>query len=139
MTDSQTALPFDEDANMLINCRTQHQQWNQALMKHEQDINQLVSLLTDLLAQHNSSRLRPRAIQYVTRFNRLKSQLRRLRLDMICSGSACFPTEHPICAEPHAGFYTGLDLSMHRLSDEFSTLSTGCYQFLSVLVSLNLL
>lgn len=135
MTDLLTPLSPDDEPSLTLNCRTQQQQWDQTLTQHEQEITQTVDLLTDLLTQHNSPQLRQRAIQYVSRFNNLKSRFQRLRLDMLCTDAVCPPT---VCPEPRFTLYTGLDLSIRRMSDELTQLSSGCYQFLSVLVSLNL-
>ncbi len=136
MTDILTTLTYDDEPSPILNCRTQHQHWDQALTQHEQEITQTVDLLTDLLTQHNSPLLRHRAVQYVSKFNNLKSRLQRLRLDMVCAHSVCPRTS---CSEPRFTLYTGIDLSIRRMSDELTQLSSGCYQFLSVLVSLNVL
>ncbi len=136
MTDTLTTLSYEDEPGLHYTCRTQHQHWNQVLTQHEQEIAQAVDLLTDLLTQHNSPLLRHRAVQYVSKFNNLKSRLQRLRLDMVCAHAVCPPT---VCSEPRFTLYTGIDLSIRRMSDEFTQLSSGCYQFLSVLVSLNVL
>lgn len=134
MTDTLTTLTYDDEPSPTHNCRTQY--WDKALTQHEQEITQTVDLLTDLLTQHNSPLLRHRAVQYVSKFNNLKSRLQRLRLDMVCAHAVCPPT---LCSEPRFTLYTGIDLSIRRMSDELTQLSSGCYQFLSVLVSLNVL
>ncbi len=136
MTDTLTTLSCEDEPSLHHSCRTQHQHWDQALTQHEQEITQTVDLLTDLLTQHNSPLLRHRAVQYVSKFNNLKSRLQRLRLDMVCAHAVCPPTN---CSEPRFTLYTGIDLRIRRMSDELTQLSSGCYQFLSVLVSLNVL
>lgn len=105
---------------------------------NEQEIDQLLRILADL-PEHNSYRsLRHRAADYIGGLNILKSRFQRLRLDMTCE-SACVPNESQTCREPRFGLYTRIETHFRPLTDEFSRIKDGCYQFLSGLVSLNLI
>ncbi|QKZ14070.1 hypothetical protein [Spirosoma sp. KUDC1026] len=131
-------LPKDEQPSIQT-CRSQHCTWNKLLIHNEQEIDQLQELLADLLEKHTYRSLRHRALDYYSNLNQLKSRIQRLRLDMICEGVDCSPVEPTPCREPRFGLFATIESHFRSLTDEFSHLKAGCYQFLSVVVTLNLL
>jgi hypothetical protein len=131
-------LPEDEQPSIHI-CRRQHYTWSKILIQDEQEIDQLQEILADLLEKHNYRNLRHRAIDYCSNLNHLKSRIQRLRLDLICEGVGCSLAELTTCRESHFGLFTSIETHFQNLTDEFSRLRDGCYQFLSVVVTLNLL
>ncbi|GAB3930912.1 hypothetical protein [Larkinella terrae] len=126
------------DLPLLNQCHTENQRWSVTLTSYEQEVDQLLVLLNDVLEQYNHQNLRQRAIDYSQRLNRLKVWFHRLRADLLCEGSGGFAGCQK-CGKPHLSLYSAISLQIAGLSDEFTHLKTGCYQFLSVLVQLNLL
>lgn len=139
MTDKLINPTVGDEPLRVAACRNQHQAWATTLAQHEQEIDQLLMLLGDLLDYPNYQQLRHRAVAHYGHLNHLKSRFQRLRLDMICEGADCWPSARQACTNPRFGLYTTIDSSFHNLTDEFSKVKAGCYQFLSVMVTLNLL
>jgi hypothetical protein len=131
-------IPDDEQPSIQI-CRSQHYTWSKILIQDEQEIDQLQELLADLLEKHNYRNLRHRAIDYYSNLNQLKSRIQRLRLDIICEGIGCSSAGPTSCNESRFGLFTSIETHFQNLTDEFNRLKDGCYQFLSVVVTLNLL
>ena len=126
------------DPYQLENCHSENKRWAVTLTGYEQEINQLLTLLDDVLEQYNHQNLRPRAIEYHQSLNRLKMWFNRLRSDLICDRSSCVSDHSFPCGDPRFGRYTAIPSQISGLADEFSRTKAGCYQFLSVLVQLNL-
>jgi hypothetical protein len=129
----------DPDQYQLQNCHSENQRWAVTLKGYEQEIDQLQALLDDVLEHYNYQNLRPRAIDYHQSLNRLKLWFNRLRTDLICDSSNCVSGNRLPCEEPRFGRYTAIPAQFAGLSDEFARTKAGCYQFLTVLVQLNLL
>ncbi|QHV95551.1 hypothetical protein [Spirosoma endbachense] len=140
MTDTRITLPQDDDPLHIQTCRSQHQTWAMTIAQNEQEIDQLLAILSDLLDYQQYKSLRQRAVDYYGDLNHLKSRFQRLKLDMICEGVACNPSERLACREPRIGLYATLavDSQLRSLMDELGRIKAGCYQFLSVMVTLNL-
>ncbi|MFD1141824.1 hypothetical protein ACFQ4C_11925 [Larkinella insperata] len=126
------------ERRQLEHCQTENQRWAVTLTNLEQEINQLLTLLEDVLAQYNHQNLRHRAIDYYRGLNRLKVWFNRLRMDL-CEKSDCASSNLLPCEKPRFGRQPVLPSQFADLSDEFIRTKTGCYQFLSGLVQLNLL
>lgn len=118
-------------------CRTENQRWTLTLNSYEQEVSQLLVLLEDVLEQYNQQNLRQRAIEYYQRLNQLKIWFNRLRSDILCE--SCSPNAPLPCDHARFSRHTTLPAQFSSLSDEFSHTKSGCYQFLSVLVQLNLI
>ncbi|WP_124879577.1 hypothetical protein [Larkinella rosea] len=128
------------DLHLLNQCHTENQRWSVTLTSYEQEVDQLLVLLNDVLEQYNHQNLRQRAIDYSQRLNRLKVWFHRLRSDLLCEGTVSGNSSGCLkCGKPHLSLYSAISLQITGLSDEFAHIKTGCYQFLSVLVQLNLL
>jgi hypothetical protein len=131
-------LPEDEQSSIQT-CRSQHYSWGKILIRNEQEIDQLQELLADLLEKHNYRSLRHCATDYHSNLNHIKNRIQRLRLDMICEGEGCSPAGSTFCRESRLGLFTSIETHYRTLADEFNQIKAGCYQFLSVVVTLNLL
>ncbi|GAB3251884.1 hypothetical protein GCM10027347_10590 [Larkinella harenae] len=107
------------------------------LNSYEQEVSQLLALLDDVLEQYNQQNLRQRAIEYYQRLNHLKLWFSRLRSDILCE--TCAPNAPLPCEKVRFSRHTSLPSQFTNLSDEFAHTKSGCYQFLSVLVQLNLI
>ncbi len=139
MTDTLINAPLGEESALVQTCRTQHQTWAATIAQHEQEIDQLLALLNDLLEHHNYQSLRHRAVNYYGDLNHLKSGFQRLRLDTICQTMDCSHTQRQSCREPRFSLYATIESRFHALTDDLNRIQAGCYQFLSVMVTLNLL
>ncbi|GAB3906939.1 hypothetical protein GCM10028803_40130 [Larkinella knui] len=126
------------DQYQLENCHAENKRWSVTLTGYEQEIDQLMVLLDDVLEQYNHQNLRQRAIDYHQNLNRLKVWFNRLRSDLICNRSTCDSVHQLPCGEPRFGLYATIPAQFAGLSDEFARIKAGCYQFLSVVVQLNL-
>ncbi|MGV3559347.1 MAG: hypothetical protein ACO1O2_14400 [Larkinella arboricola] len=127
------------ERRQLEHCHTENQRWAVTLTNLEQEINQLLTLLEDVLDQYNHQNLRYRAIDYYRGLNRLKIWFNRLRTDVVCENAGCASSNLLPCEKPRFGRHTVIPSQFADLSDEFTRTKTGCYQFLSGLVQLNLL
>ncbi|MCY7352415.1 MAG: hypothetical protein LH606_17410 [Cytophagaceae bacterium] len=141
MTDTRINLPPDENSSPFQTCRNQHQHWATTIVQDEREIDQLLILLADLPTQPPYRSLRHNAVDYLGDLNLLKSSFQRLRGAMVCDRVACTSTEQLPCSSPRLGWYTTLAVDSHlrTLTDEFNRIKEGCYQFLSGLVTLNLI
>ncbi|GAB3318489.1 hypothetical protein GCM10027299_10040 [Larkinella ripae] len=136
MESSKTSISAP-DPLQLEYCRTENQRRTTALTTYQQEISQLLALLDDVLAQYNHPNLRHRAIDYHQRLGQLKSWFSRLRSDLICE--TCAPHTPLPCQAVRFSRTIPLPAQFASLSDEFARTKAGCYQFLSVMVQLNLL
>ncbi|GAB3642667.1 hypothetical protein GCM10027423_33030 [Spirosoma arcticum] len=96
-------------------------------------------MLTNLPEHHSYRSLHHPAVDYIGSLNLLKMSFQRVRLDMVCEGVTCTPTEHQRCHEPRFGVYTLIEGHCRPLTDEFNRVKAGYYQFLSGLMTLNLI
>ena len=120
-------------------CRNQDQPWVKATVQTELEIDQLLILLTDLLKHLHYRRLQHRAIDYFNALTQLKNRFQRLRLNVTC-GMACLARSEEACFKPRISEYTTtvIDSQLEKLAESLNRTRTGCYQFLSRLVTLNL-
>ncbi|MGM9507241.1 hypothetical protein ACS5NO_05930 [Larkinella sp. GY13] len=129
----------DLEMYQLENCHSENKRWALTLTSYEQEIEQLMTLLDDVLEQFNHQNLRQRAFDYQQSLNRLKVWFTRLHTDLICDRSTCVSATPLPCGESQFGRYKAIPSQFAGLSDEFSKIKAGCYQFLSVVVQLNLM
>lgn len=127
----------DFDLQLLKQCRTENQRLETIFTGYEQEIDQLMVLLTDVLEQYNYHSLRHRAIDYFVDLKHLKIRLARLRMDLICASGQCGQSSP--CKEPRLGLFQSIKPQLTALTNEFLSIKEGCYQFLSVMVQLNLM
>lgn len=139
MIDLLGKSPLEQASSGVQTCRTQNQAWATTLVANEEEIDQLLTLLADLPGQHSYRSLYHHAVDYTGDLACLKSSFQEIRLDMICQGIPCTSTEHQTCREPRFGLYTLIETHFRPLTDEFTRIKDGCYQFLAGMVSLNLI
>lgn len=133
--------PAGDSLTALTTCHAENRRWSQTLLHHEQEIDQLLALLTDAMEQHNYRSIRHRALDYYEDLKRLRVRYNRLYVDMVCAGGPCQLTNaRPTsCDNPRFGLHTLVQAQYQTITEEFLAVKEGCYQFLSVLVELNLL
>ncbi len=125
---------------ILLTCRTQHQHWAVDLAQHEDDIDQIISLLADLPGETYRS-LNHRASEYVQKLHQLKAHIHRLMTEVVCSGVACSSVNvaSVTCPDPHfAPLSTGNSL-IASVSAEYDQIKDRCHAFFSELMRLNLI
>lgn len=121
-------------------CHQENQHWKQIIGQQEEEILQLRSLLRDVLEQHNCRSLRYDAIDYYRALNHLQGNINQLRRDIICDSNACMhQAGSTSCQEAHYGLSATIDRHATKLINEFTRVKDGCLQFLSGMMSLNLL
>ena len=121
-------------------CQHEHQHWQQIIRQQEEEIRQLRTLLLEVMNLYNCRSLRHDAIDYYHDLNHLQTKLDRLILDMICEGIDCPIDSHqPACTNTHFGLSATIERHGTALVSEFSRIKDGCLQFLSGMMSLNLL
>ncbi|MVM38568.1 hypothetical protein GO730_15075 [Spirosoma sp. HMF3257] len=121
-------------------CHQDHQHWQQIIRQQEEEIRQLRSLLLEIMNQYNCRSLRHDAVDYYRDLNHLQSKLDRLNRDMICEGVDCpADTHQPACTNTRFGLSATIERHATMLVSEFSRIKDGCLQFLSGMMSLNML
>ncbi|GAB4039336.1 hypothetical protein [Spirosoma jeollabukense] len=121
-------------------CHEEHQHWQQIIRQQEEEIQQLRTLLLDVMDQYNCRSLRHDAIDYYQDLNQLQTKLDRLHRDLICNGVDCSPAKQELaCDNVHFGLSATIERHTTLLISEFSRIKDGCLQFLSGMMSLNLL
>lgn len=121
-------------------CQHEHQYWQQIIRQQEEEIRQLRTLLLEVMNLYNCRSLRHDAIDYYRDLNHLQTKLDRLNRDMICEGIECpVEAQQPVCANTHFGLSATIGRHATILVGEFSRIKDGCLQFLSGMMSLNLL
>lgn len=121
-------------------CRAGYQDQRQAIERHEEEINQLQALLLDVLTRYNYRSLRHSAVAYCRKLNNLRTLLNRLHRDLVCEGAACGAiTDTKACYDKHFGLSITLERHIKTLTDEFERIKADCIQFLSGMMTLNLL
>ncbi|MFC5409320.1 hypothetical protein ACFPMF_08390 [Larkinella bovis] len=127
------------DRLQLDYCRTENQRRALELTHYKQETNQLLALLDDVLAHYNHAGLRHRAIDYHQQLSRLKTWFNRMQSELICESGAC-TADHPVpCGAVRFSRTSLLPVQFVELSEDFARTKAGCYQFLSVIVQLNLM
>ncbi len=121
-------------------CHQDHQHWQQVIRRQEEEILQLRSLLHDVMEQYNCRSLRYDAVDYYQALNHLQSDIKQLRRNMICEGNECLHlTENVICINTRFGLSATIERHAAKLMNDFSRVKDGCLQFLSGMMSLNLM
>ncbi|QMW00881.1 hypothetical protein [Spirosoma foliorum] len=121
-------------------CQHEHQHWQQIIRQQEEEIRNLRSLLLDVMNLYNCRSLRHDAVDYYRDLNQLQTKLTRLNRDLICEGVECqVVLNQPTCTNTHFGLSATIERHATVLANEFSRIKDGCLQFLSGMMSLNLL
>lgn len=123
----------------LQTCRVQHQRWSALLAQSETEIDQLLYLLADLpTSPHHVPR--QSMLTHAQALNHLKQTIHRLRLDVVCSGSACSnPQPITTCQDERFAETPLTQTAIARVSDEYDRLKNRCQNFLGELMRLNLI
>ncbi len=135
-----TALPTTLQMPVLFTCRTQHQHWAADLAQREDDIDQMMSLLSDLPDDTYRS-LNHHAPAYVQKLRQLKAHIHRLLTEVVCLGVACSSASvaSVTCPDPRFVQTGGVNALIISMSSEYSQLKDRCHLFLSELMRLNLI
>lgn len=121
-------------------CHQDHQYWQQIIRRQEEEILQLRSLLHDVMEQHNYRSLRYDAVDYYQALNHLQSDITQLRRNMVCESNECLHlTQNSSCKDARFGLSAAIDRHAAKLMNDFSRVKDGCLQFLSGMMSLNLM
>jgi len=121
-------------------CHQDHQHWQHIIREQEEEIRQLRTLLLEVMEQYNCRSLRHDAVDYYRDLNHLQTKLNRLHRDMICEGADCpIDTQKQDCSNNRFGISATIERHATALVGEFSRIKDGCLQFLSGMMSLNLL
>ncbi|GAB3799612.1 hypothetical protein GCM10028819_23330 [Spirosoma humi] len=121
-------------------CRAGYLDQKQAIDRQTQEIDQLQTLLLDILNRYNYRSLRHSAIEYYRKLNNLRTRLNWLHRDFVCEGANCGAiTETRACSDTHFGLSTALERHIATLMDEYECIKADCTQFLSGMMTLNLL
>ncbi|GAB3511537.1 hypothetical protein GCM10027341_51140 [Spirosoma knui] len=124
----------------MVSCHHEYQQLQQTIRRQEEEIEQLQTLLLDVLNRYNYRSLRHSAIDYYGNLNQLRARLKRLRRDMICESTYCQKANEQVpCRDQRFGLSTTIERHATILIDEFVRIKDGCVQFLSGMMTLNLL
>ena len=139
MNPSPVGYPFRQPVSTAA-CHGQHQHWQHLIRQQEEEIRQLRALLLEVMAPYNGRSLRHDAIDYYRDLNHLQTKLDRLQGDLICAGVPCALTsEKGSCADARFPLSAIMERHAAALVGEFSRVKDGCLQFLSGMMSLNLL
>lgn len=121
-------------------CWAGYQYQIQAIGRQAEEIDQLQSLLLDVLNRYNYRSLRHSAVAYYQSLNRLQARLNWLNRDLVCGSMDCHKTaEAAACQDTHFGLAASLERPIKNLTDDFERIKADCIQFLSGMVTLNLL
>lgn len=121
-------------------CHQDHQHWQQIIRQQEEEINQLRSLLHDVMEQHNYRSLQYDAVDYDQALNHLQSDIKQLRQTMICEGNECLhQARTKSCTDSRFGISATIERHATSVINDFTRVKDGCLQFLSGMMSLNLL
>ncbi len=135
-----TAIPSHRQPVTATSCQQEHQNWQQIICQQEEEIRQLRALLLDVMNQYNCRSLRHDAVDYYQDLNHLQTKLSRLHRDLICDCADCPPANHKqACANTHFGLSASIERHATALMNDFSRIKDGCLQFLSGMMSLNML
>jgi hypothetical protein len=123
----------------LYTCRQLHLRWAGTLLASEGEVDQLLSLLTDLTdpaTPRNPARLTALSGQ----LQQLKTRIYQLRSEVVCSGGLCsLPQPPQPCPDAHFVARTGKHDPITDLATECSGVQDRCQTVLSELMGLNLI
>ncbi|AQG80603.1 hypothetical protein [Spirosoma montaniterrae] len=123
----------------VLTCRAQHRAWADTLSRNEQEIDQLLDLLTTL-PEADYRTLTRSLPDYAQALNRLKNSIGQLRTDMVCDGTGCsVPTPVLTCTDTRFVSIAATDAPVSAMAAEFGRLRDNCYALLTRLVGLNLI
>ncbi|GAB3772941.1 hypothetical protein GCM10028818_13750 [Spirosoma horti] len=133
--------PFwQSDALTLPACRAGYQGQQQTIDRQAEEIDQLQTLLLDVLNRYNYRSLRHSAVEYYRKLNNLRTRLNWLHRDFVCEGANCgVVSGTKACYDAHFGLSVNLERHITTVTDEFERIKADCVQFLSGMVTLNLL
>ncbi|AKD57450.1 hypothetical protein [Spirosoma radiotolerans] len=131
---------WQSDALTLPACRSGYQDQQQAIGRQTEEIDQLQTLLLDVLNRYNYRSLRHSAVEYYRKLNNLRTRLNWLHRDFVCEGLNCgTATQNRACYDLHFGLSVALEHHITTVTDEFERIKADCIQFLSGMMTLNLL
>ncbi|GAB4029062.1 hypothetical protein [Spirosoma gilvum] len=121
-------------------CHQNHQYWQQIICQQAEEIRQLRSLLLEVMNHYNSRSLRHDAVDYFEDLSHLQVKLDQLNQNLICTGTECPPIKQTLsCSDKHFGLSAAIERHTTVLMNEFTRVKDGCLQFLSGMMSLNML
>lgn len=133
-------LSLHHQSAVAASCQQEHQYWQQIIYQQEEEIRQLRGLLLDVMNQYTCRSLRHDAVDYYRDLNHLQTKLSRLHRDLICDCADCPPaSQKQACVDTHFGLSATIERHTTALVGEFSRIRAGCLQFLSGMMSLNML
>ncbi|SOD80054.1 hypothetical protein [Spirosoma fluviale] len=139
MTHTAQTIPSD----LLItttSCHQDNQHWKQIIRQQEEEILQLRALLHDVMEQHNCRSLRYDAVDYYRALNHLQGDINQLRRDIICESNECiYHAKDASCKDARYGLSATIERHATHVINEFTRVKDGCLQFLSGMMSLNLM
>ncbi|GAB3946019.1 hypothetical protein GCM10028805_16070 [Spirosoma harenae] len=139
MTTQSVVNPLPQPITPVI-CHQNYQYWQRLIHQQEVEIQQLRSLLLEVMNLYNCRSLRHDAVDYYRDLNKLQTKLDWFTRDLICEGIDCkFHQEKPSCDNTRFNLSATLERHATSLVGEFSRIKDGCLQFLSGMMSLNLL
>jgi hypothetical protein len=142
MTMNNTPLPtfpLDLAQSRVLSCRAQHQNWANRLSQSEAEIDQLLSLLSDLPADSYSS-LTEFKRAYASALNRLKIGIHQLQTDVVCDGLGCASTPPPTtCTDVHFTSPVSSNALISSALLSYDQIKDRCNTYLAELVGLNLI
>ena len=123
----------------VASCQQDHQYWQQ-IIRQQEEIQQLRALLLEIMERYNCRSLRHDAIDYYRDLNHLQTKLDRLNRDFVCADMACKThNENLPCADTRFNLTATIERHAAALVIEFGRVKAGCLQFLSGMMSLNML
>ncbi|WP_020595142.1 hypothetical protein [Spirosoma panaciterrae] len=121
-------------------CHQEHQHWQHIIHQQAEEIRQLRALLLDVMNHYNSRSLRHDAVDYFEDLSHLQAKLDQLNRNLICTGTDCPPIRQTLsCSDTHFGLSATIERHTTAFMHEFTRVKDGCLQFLSGMMSLNML
>lgn len=139
MTENLIRPPLEEAYSPVQTCRNLHRTWASVLVRNEQEIDQLLTLLTDV-PDDTCRSLNHNAVDYAQGLDHLKTRVHRMRTEGICTGTDC-PLLTPPAACPDARFVlSGVGNPLiSTISADYGLMKGRCQLFFGELVQLNLI
>ncbi|GAB3882902.1 hypothetical protein [Spirosoma agri] len=135
-----TASHRSESSLTPDSCHQAYQHWQQIIRQQEEEIGHLRTLLLDVMNLYNCRSLRHDVLDYYQDLNQLQLKINRLHHDLLCEGVDCAVINvEKACVNSRFGLSATLERHTNALVGEFSRIKGGCLQFLSGMMSLNLL
>ncbi|MBO0935437.1 hypothetical protein J2I47_02640 [Fibrella sp. HMF5335] len=139
---NNTLLPtfaLDQAQSRVLSCRAQHQSWASRLSQSEAEIDQLLSLLTDLPVDTYRS-LSEFSQTYASALSRLKTNIHQLQTDVVCDGRGCASTPPPAtCTDVHFTSPVSSNALISSALLSYDQIKSRCNTYLAELVGLNLI